>query len=198
MSWITVISYEKSFGKLRRLYDRIKGPNNQIDNILKAHSLRPHTLQGHMHLYKNVLHHQDNTLPKWFLETLGIYVSLLNKCDYCVDHHSAGLAKLVDQAIYQSIVKSLSTEELTPFKPHEKEALFYARILTSNPYYLKREHMENLIKNGFSEGEILEINQVVAYFNYANRTVLGLGITTEGDVLGMSPSSEQQDQWGHE
>ncbi|MEC7767911.1 MAG: alkylhydroperoxidase, partial [Acidobacteriota bacterium] len=30
-------------------------------------------------------------------------------------------------------------------------------------------------------------NQVVAYFNYANRVLNGLGVTTEGDVLGTSP-----------
>lgn len=34
----------------------------------------------------------------------------------------------------------------------------------------------------------LEINQVVAYFAYANRTVLGLGVNTEGEILGLSPA----------
>jgi uncharacterized protein YciW len=51
---------------------------------------------------------------------------------------------------------------------------------------------------GFDDGEILEINQVVAYFAYANRTVLGLGITTEGDVLGLSPgNAESPEDWSH-
>ena len=31
---------------------------------------------------------------------------------------------------------------------------------------------------GYSDSEILEINQVTAYFPYANRTVLGLGCNT--------------------
>jgi len=42
-------------------------------------------------------------------------------------------------------------------------------------------------KTGFKDGEILEINQVARYFNYVNRTVLGLWVTTEGDILGLSP-----------
>ncbi len=51
---------------------------------------------------------------------------------------------------------------------------------------------------GLSDGEILEVNQVVAYFAYANRTVLGLGVTTAGDTLGLSPSaSDQPDDWRH-
>ena len=85
MSWIKIISYEEAVGKLKSLYDRVKGPQNNIDNILQIHSLRPHTLEGHMMLYKNVLHHRDNTLPKWFLENLGVFVSHLNRCEYCVE-----------------------------------------------------------------------------------------------------------------
>ena len=51
---------------------------------------------------------------------------------------------------------------------------------------------------GWDDGEILEINQVVSYFNYANRTVNGLGVTTDGDVLGLSPNdSDDPDNWGH-
>ena len=42
---------------------------------------------------------------------------------------------------------------------------------------------------GIDDGEILEVNQVTAYFCYANRTVLGLGTTTEGDELGLSPGN---------
>ena len=34
------------------------------------------------------------------------------------------------------------------------------------------------------DGEILEINQVCAYFNYSNRLLNGLGVTTEGDIVG--------------
>ena len=52
---------------------------------------------------------------------------------------------------------------------------------------------------GVSDGEILEINQVVAYFAYANRTVLGLGCSTKGDVLGLSPGNGDDPQdWGHQ
>ena len=44
MSWIKTIPYEKAHGKLRNLYDRVKGPNNNVDNIMMAHSLRPHSM----------------------------------------------------------------------------------------------------------------------------------------------------------
>ena len=96
MSWIKTIFYKKTSGRLRKLYDRVKGPDNNVDNIMILHLLRPHTPEGNMAIYKYVLHHSSNTLPKWFLETLGVWVSTINKCDYYVDHHFAGLRRLLE------------------------------------------------------------------------------------------------------
>ena len=39
---------------------------------------------------------------------------------------------------------------------------------------------------------------VTAYFAYANRTVLGLGVTTDGDILGLSPNASDGDDWKHQ
>ena len=57
MSWIKTISYIETSGRLRKLYDRVKGPNNNVDNIMMLHSLRPHTMEGHMAIYKLSLIH---------------------------------------------------------------------------------------------------------------------------------------------
>ena len=96
MSWIDFISYNDAKSELKNLYDRVKGPGNNVDNIMLVHSLRPNTMKGHMTLYKNVLHHKNNTIPKWFLETIGVYVSHINNCDYCVSHHLTGLKRLLN------------------------------------------------------------------------------------------------------
>ena len=74
----------------------------------------------------------------------------------------------------------------------------YARKLTYNPGSIREESIEKLRADGFTDGEILEINQVCAYFSYANRTVLGLGCSTKGDVLGLSPNNnDDPNDWGH-
>ena len=52
MTWIQTITYADSSGRLRQLYDRVKGPDDNVDNIMMAHSLRPHTMDGHMAIYK--------------------------------------------------------------------------------------------------------------------------------------------------
>ncbi|WP_299681900.1 carboxymuconolactone decarboxylase family protein [uncultured Tenacibaculum sp.] len=199
MSWIEIIPFDKAKGKLKRLYERVTGPNNNVDNIMLVHSLRPNTMEGHMAIYKKVLHHSENTLPKWYLETLGVYVSMLNQCDYCVDHHFAGLKRLLsDDEKANRIKQGLVSRTFESLTTTYIEGLKYAEKLTLNPSELDKKDINILKENKISDGEILEINQVVSYFNYANRTVLGLGVTTEGDILGLSPNSSQEDNWKHQ
>jgi uncharacterized peroxidase-related enzyme len=196
MAWIRTVTQAAATGRLRQLYDRVRGPDGKVDNILLAHGLRPHSLEGHMALYKNVLHHSANAIPKWFLEALGVYVSALNGCSYCVDHHAVGLSRLLgERDDAASIVAALRVAEVPEaFDERQKAALAYAGRLTRGPAEVTEADVEAMRTAGWDDGEILEINQVVAYFAYANRTVLGLGVDTRGDVLGLSPSG---DDWSH-
>ena len=201
MSWIQKVSYDKAKGTLKKLYDRVKGPENNIDNILAAHSLRPHTLTGHMSLYKSVLHSSSNTLPKWYLEAIGVYVSCLNKCTYCVDHHLEGLKRLLnDEKESKSMIDSLNNGMPEKhFTGKYLQGIRYAKRLTCEAETIQEQDIEDLRLMGITDGEVLEINQVVSYFNYANRMVLGLGITTYGDTLGLSPNnSNDPESWNHQ
>jgi len=200
MTWIRTIPYEEAEGKVKDLYERIKGPNNNVDNIMMAHSLRPHSMEGHMALYKNVLHHSRNTLPKWLLEAIGVCVSIINQCEYCIEHHYEGMRKLImDDQRSQNIRKALEEEKPAKvFKSKELAIINYAVKITINPYDISPEDIEKLRINNVEDGEILEINQVAAYFAYANRMVLGLGINKSGDIIGLSPNDgDDENNWSH-
>lgn len=201
MTWIDTIAYADATGKVKDLYERIKGPDNNVDNIMMAHSLRPHTMEGHMAIYKNVLHHPRNTLPKWLLEAVGVYVSLLNNCEYCVEHHYIGLCRLLgDNDRGQRMRSALEADEpAQAFEGRDLAALNYAAMLTQSPTELSSADIQALRDAKLDDGQILELNQVTAYFAYANRTVLGLGINKEGDILGLSPSDgDDMDNWSHQ
>ena len=180
MSWIKTVPYEAASGRLKQLYDRVKGPDDNVDNIMMSHSLRPHTMEGHMTLYKYVLHHSANTVPTWFLEAIGVYVSRLNRCDYCVEHHFEGMRRLLgDDARATAMRAALDGGALgAVFDAREASALRYAEALTLRPTSVTEAMIDDMRGAGFDDGEILEINQVTAYFAYANRTILGPGSTT--------------------
>ena len=198
-AWIEHIPYEEAGPKLKKLYKRVISPEGKIDNIMKIHSLRPHSMAGHMALYKNVLHHSANTVPKWLLETCGVYCSMLNGCDYCVEHHFAGLKRLLkDDNKADSLRSAMENEDFSGLSPKERAILAYTKMLTVNPQGMREDMLEPMRAAGLDDAEILEINQVVSYFNYANRTVLGLGVSTKGDILGLSPNeSDDPDNWQH-
>lgn len=199
MPYIKVIPPAQASGRLAKIYDRVTGPGGQVDNVLQIHSLRPHTLEGHMALYKAVLHHPNNRLPRWFLEAIGVRVSLLNHCDYCARHHTVGMERLLrdepDRCV--ALREQLGNEQPgPPFSAREQAALRYVDRLTGSPGDVSATDVQALREAGWKDGHVLEINQVAAYFAYANRTVTGLGVDTEGEVLGLAPDDETED-WHH-
>ena len=200
MTWIATISYDDAEGALKALYERVKGPDDNVDNIMLAHSLRPHTMEGHMALYKYVLHHPRNQLPKSYLESIGVYVSILNRCRYCIDHHYAGLLRLLDDEARGAAIRTAldAHDPAAAFDGRELAGMQYVEKLTAMPADVTERDIAALRAAGLDDGEILEINQVTAYFAYANRMVLGLGIDTDGDVIGLSPGdSSDPDNWSH-
>jgi len=183
MSWIRVVPPDEAEGRLKATYERIRAASGGVDNILQAHGLRPHTLDGHLALYKSVLHHPGNTTPAWLLEAVGVYVSALNGCHYCVAHHRRGLRRhLGDDAEAEAIEAALVADRPEDaFSGGDLLIMRYARTLTMTPAALTRADIDGLRGAGVEDGTILEINQVAAYFAYANRTVLGLGVALEDE-----------------
>ena len=200
MTWITTIAYEAAKGRLKTLYDRVKGPGDVVDNIMMAHSLRPHSMEGHMHLYKYVLHHSANQVPKWFLEALGVYVSRMNGCDYCVEHHFSGMQRLLKDDTRSGAIRAAldAGRPQEAFAGGELAAMRYAEALTRDPAAMTETLVTAMRDAGMDDGRILEVNQVVSYFAYANRTVLGLGVNTDGNIIGLSPGdSDDPNNWKH-
>ena len=198
MPFIDVIGPEAARGKLARIYKQVSGPGGQVDNVLQIHSLRPHSLEGHMALYKAVLHHPRNKLPTWFLEAIGVLVSLLNDCSYCAKHHGAGMKRLMgrEPEKYEACMAQLQKEAPgEPFTQAEQAALAYAKKLAERPGDIDDNDIQSMRAAGLSDGKILEINQVASYFAYANRTVTGLGVHTEGEELGLAPTDDEG--WQH-
>jgi uncharacterized peroxidase-related enzyme len=185
-AWIRMIPLEQATGKLKEMYQRVTTPHGTVDNVMRAHSLRPHSMEGHLVLYKNVLHNPDNTLPFWFLEVVASYVSMTNRCDYSLTHHWTNARRLMaDPARAEKVWQAMSAAQPEQaFAGKELAFLNYARKLTADVGGMVKADFDALRAAGCEDGEILEVNQVCAYFNYSNRLLNGLGVTTEGDAIG--------------
>jgi len=183
MVWIQTTLPEQAEGSLAASYRKLGAPPAQLEQIMLAHSERPHTLDGHMALYRAVLHHSANTLALAFAEAIGVLVSRINGCEYCVRHHTRGLIRaLGDDSQAGLWLDSIASGRFSDaFDPAGVLALEYVKRLTRTPSELQAQEIDQLREAGWDDGQILEINQVAAYFAYANRTVLGLGVTTDNE-----------------
>ena len=185
-AWIKMLSPKEATGRLKELYDRVTTPHGTVDNVMRAHSLRPETLDGHLVLYKSVLHNDANTLPFWFLEAIATYVSLTNRCHYSTAHHSANMRRLVeDPSKAEAMYAALACDQPEVcFTGKELALMRYARKLTADVGAMCEADIDALRTEGTDDGEILEVNTVCAYFNFSNRVLNGLGVTTNGDTIG--------------
>lgn len=191
-AWIEMIEDSEATGKVKEMYEKARSPHGTVDNVMRCQSLRPHTIEGHMAIYKSVLHNPDNKIPFWFLEVVASYTSIVNKCKYSLTHHFMNARRLIkDKARSDAIYAALQDHEPErEFSGKELALLNYAKKLTANVAGMEETDMEPLRAAGCDDGEILEVNQVVAYFNYSNRVLNGLGVTTEGDVIGYYSEDE--------
>ena len=181
MAWIDMIAEDKAEGKLAKLYDKLTGPKNKkVAHVLKVHSLNPDVFEDHLNLYKTIMYGKSNITRKQ-REMVATFVSNLNECHYWINHHGAALQKLIRDnekadKIFSEVIADYNTADISK---KERAMLCYAEKLTKKPKSVKKEDIKNLKEMGLSDKDILDLNQVVSYFNYVNRIAEGLGIELE-------------------
>ncbi len=185
-AWIRMLSDEEAGDDLREALALARTPHGTVDNVMRVHSLRPNTLRGHVILYRAALHDDANTLPAWLQECIASYVSVLNECPYSLANHWANARHLIDDddraARIEAALAARRPEEV--FEGRELALMRYAEKLTLRPGSMEQADVGALSEAGLDDGEILEANQIIGYFNYANRCLNGLGVATDGDVVG--------------
>jgi uncharacterized peroxidase-related enzyme len=185
-AWIKMISDDEADERLKQLLDQARTPHGTVDTVMRVHSLRPETMHGHVTLYRSVLHSDDNKVPFWFLEVIASYTSILNDCTYSLTHHFMNVRNLLkDQPRSDRIFTALKARRPEDeFSGKELALLRYAAKLTVSVGKMVKSDFDALKIANCEDDEILEVNQVCAYFNYSNRLLNGLGATTEDDVVG--------------
>ncbi len=185
-AWIDMIADEDASEELLDVLELARTPHGTVDNVMRVHSLRPSTMRGHVVLYRAALHDETNTIPMWFQETISSYVSMLNDCPYSLANHWANARHLIgdDKRADRIEVALRERKPGDAFDGAELALLNYAEKLTCNPGEMVQADVQQLKDAGVPDGEILEANQIVGYFNYVNRCLNGLGVTTDGDIVG--------------
>ena len=178
MAYIRVVNEDEADGKLFETYDEIQRNRGRVSNILRAQSLDPKGLRAHLDLYMATVFGKGG-LSRREAELLAVTVSATNGDQYCITHHAEALERHAKDPAW---VKSLCADPLKA-KLNERESalVHYAVNLTKSPAKGNKEAVAALRSRGFTDEQLLQIAEIVSYFNFANRLSLGLGVDLEAD-----------------
>lgn len=176
MAWIKIIDEEQASGELKAQYEDVRQRRGRISNVMKAHSLDPKAMRLHLDLYLHLMFGKSS-LTRAQREMIAVVVSQTNNCRYCVTHHGeALLAHVHHQTLLESLKRDFASASITT---KDKAMLQYAAKLTRSPGSVSESDVEEVRRAGFADEDILRINLIASYFNFANRIVSGLGIPLE-------------------
>ncbi|MDN5205543.1 peroxidase-related enzyme [Fulvivirgaceae bacterium BMA10] len=177
MAYIKVVQHEEAEGRLKEIYDNLVETRGKLAEVHKIQSLNPESIVNHMDLYMTIMFGKS-PLKRYQREMIAVIVSVNNDCEYCQQHHGEALNHFWrdDERVEQL------RNDFTQLELNEVDMVLceYAETLTANP---NSPHEEKFIKRladlGLEDRAILDATLVIAYFNFVNRIVLGLGVALE-------------------
>lgn len=177
MPYIDVIQPDNADGKLKEIYDGLIESRGKIAEVHKIQSLNPESITNHMDLYMTIMFGRS-PLKRVHREMMAVIVSMVNECEYCQVHHLEAVKNFwKDNEKLEGFRKDFETSNLND---KEKALCHFAKALTATPEKSQNAGLVKPLKEiGLSDREILDATLVVAYFNFVNRIVLGLGVDLE-------------------
>jgi uncharacterized peroxidase-related enzyme len=182
MPYIKTIEHEDAEGKLKEIYDNIISTRGKIAEVHKIQSLNPASIVNHMDLYMTIMFGKS-PLKRVQREMMAVVVSKANNCEYCQIHHTEAVNHYWKDDEKTAQLK----EDYTKIELSKKDRLLcdYAWELTKNPgNETEKTFLTPLKEMEFDDRAILDATLVIAYFNFVNRIVLGLGVQIEANAGG--------------
>lgn len=175
VSYIRVIHEDEADGKLFEIYDEIQRNRGRVSNILRSCSLDPKALRAHLDLYMATCFSKGG-LARREVELIALAVSVANADAYGTTHHRDALSRYSKD---EAFVQAVAADARKATHGRDRALVEYALHLTQTPGKSAKTVVEGLRKAGLRDEEILQAAQTAAYFNYANRLAVGLGVELE-------------------
>lgn len=144
-------------------------------NLAAVRAVNPRGLAAHQELEASVMAATE-TLSTADRTLIGLIVSVENDCGYWQVHLGRRLERWFDEATVAAMAADWTHADL-PIR--ERAMLAFTVKLTLIPGQMTEDDANLLVSVGFSERDLLDIVDVVAYWSFATRVVDGLGVFLE-------------------
>ena len=174
MAWVRIVERSEAEGTLREAYEWQAERLGEPTEFTMVGSLYPDLVLERLRLYK-VVEACPSALHQVERQLAAYVVSLLNHTTHC----GSGLKiKLDDLSADERIVAAVEADPAAPSTGIERlDAICaYAAKLTSTPAAMVEADVVRLRSVGLDDLDIVDLNNLVAYYNYLNRVSNGLGL----------------------
>jgi uncharacterized peroxidase-related enzyme len=174
MSWITTIAWEESEGQLRDAYDWQAAALGEPAEFTMLGSLYPAIVEERLRLYRTV-EQCPSELSPIERQAAAFVTSTINGTAHC----ASGLRlKLAALGLAESTLVNIETAPAHVVSGNDRldAVCAHAAKLTTNPAEMTEADLELLRAVGLSDLDLLDLNNMVAYYCYINRVVMGLGL----------------------
>jgi uncharacterized peroxidase-related enzyme len=178
MAWIETIAHEDAEGVLREAYDWQARKLGEPTTFTQLGSLYPELVLERLKLYK-VVEGSGSALTPGERALAAYVASSRNRTPHC----SSGLRlQLGEFGVDPELVARVAAGEAEGGIAGDARTdaiLAYSGKLTSAPGSVTEDDIRQLRDAGLSDLDILDLNNLVAYYNYVNRVANGLGLLEE-------------------
>jgi len=175
--WIETVPWQSADGTLEAAYRWQAERLGEPAEFTMLGSLYPELVMERLRLYKVVEATPSALTP--FERLIAAYVtSTLNHTPHC----SSGLVhKLVDVEAPADVLDQVRSSPLSIASGDERldAVVVYAAKLTVSPGSIDQDDIDRLRRAGLQDLDVLDLNNIVAYYNYINRVANGLGLKSE-------------------
>lgn len=153
-----------------------------VPNWLRALSINPDTALRLVQFYRHLFDPARSRLSAAERELIAVVASATNHCSYSVFDHTRALAVALDDDVRARRI-ALDHHHVRLSK-REQVLADVAEKLTTQPLSVGPAELDRLRQAGFDEPAALEVLEIVAFFNYANRLTIALNIVPDEQFFG--------------
>lgn len=135
----------------------------------------PEVLKARTLIDFDIFTNETDGAPRWARELAAVAVSMTNGCRYCCSVHAQRTAQYAKAEPEVAAYLASGTTD----NPAWQAIAAASAALTSTPAQLQPAHIAQLQAAGFSPLASADILAGAAFFNWANRLMLGLGHATD-------------------
>jgi uncharacterized peroxidase-related enzyme len=174
--WIASIAPGDASGPLAEAYQGQFEKIGRVTELTQIGSLYPDLVAARLRLYA-VVDATPSDVPDHVRRAVALLTSVLNGCLFCTVGHTEKLT----EAGHGDLARAIKDDPESAATGDAKAdaAMAYARKLVTDPRNIVEADVTALRDAGWSDLDILDINNISAYYCYINRVAAGLGLQRE-------------------